>query len=216
MGKTVAIGSSPHTWGIRVGGKRWKKDRRFIPTYVGHTAYHCWAYAGSSGSSPPTWGILQHGLYIGKATRFIPTYVGHTAIYRWWLTIPTVHPHLRGAYVVVDVNGGALARFIPTYVGHTLSWSTAGFPLSGSSPPTWGILPQHIGQVAHQAVHPHLRGAYVPDRYDGSGCVGSSPPTWGILVVLLRGIPAKRFIPTYVGHTLDRRKKNGWFQPLLL
>ena len=25
-----------------------------------------------------------------------------------------------------------------------------------------------------------------------------------------------RFIPTYVGHTLDRRKKNGWFQPLLL
>ena len=52
-----------------------------------------------------------------------------------------------------------LVRFIPTYVGHT---------------------PQHVGQVAHQAVHPHLRGAYgdvgIPITTDD----GSSPHTWGI------------------------------------
>lgn len=46
--------------------------------------------------------------------------------------------------------------------------------------------------------------------------LSSSPHTWGILCKFLQVSPTTRFIPTYVGHTLDRRKKNGWFQPLLL
>ena len=46
--------------------------------------------------------------------------------------------------------------------------------------------------------------------------IGSSPHTWGIQAGVGMKDMQDRFIPTYVGHTLDRRKKNGWFQPLLL
>ena len=91
-----------------------------------------------------------------------------------------VHPHLRGAYIVVHdgldyIFGSSpptwgircstaptidISRFIPTYVGHTASGS--------SQPPPW-------------PVHPHIRGAYC----------GSAN----------RRCPRTRFIPTYVGHT---------------
>lgn len=86
-------------------------------------------------------------------------------------------------------------RFIPTYVGHT-----------------------GIGFDRYNAlsVHPHLRGAYRRPSTSMACCRGSSPPTWGIPCTLSAFLTAFRFIPTYVGHTLDRRKKNGWFQPLLL
>ena len=78
------IGSSPHTWGILSSPSNPFITFRFIPTYVGHTAYLC-----------PLWG----------SCRFIPTYVGHTNS----ATRPTwgssVHPHIRGAYSC-SVNGG--------------------------------------------------------------------------------------------------------------
>lgn len=46
--------------------------------------------------------------------------------------------------------------------------------------------------------------------------LSSSPHTWGIPLHNMQNKALFRFIPTYVGHTLDRRKKNSWFQPLLL
>ena len=86
-------------------------------------------------------------------------------------------------------------RFIPTYVGHT--------GVAEQQKPTLSVHPHIRGAYALavirftvDAVHPHIRGAYVYNK----GCLGQNI----------------RFIPTYVGHTLDRRKKNGWFQPLLL
>ena len=65
-------------------------------------------------------------------------------------------------------------------------------------------------------VHPHLRGAYLNGTTGATISCGSSPPTWGIRYFDGKNYLTKWFIPTYVGHTLDRRKKNGWFQPLLL
>ena len=73
----VVLGSSPHTWGIRMSIKKEDVISRFIPTYVGHTssaapaatattvhphirgAYHGLkpARAVQRGSSPHTWGI---------------------------------------------------------------------------------------------------------------------------------------------------------------
>ena len=51
-------GSSPHTWGILESACGNQAGKRFIPTYVGHTAVNWLLFAIS---------------------RFIPTYVGHTA-----------------------------------------------------------------------------------------------------------------------------------------
>ena len=65
------------------------------------------------------------------------------------------------------------------------------------------FIPTYVGHTREdykptglKAVHPHLRGAYLHDNF--------------------LPLAEIRFIPTYVGHTLDLRKKNGWFQPLLL
>ena len=118
----------------------------------------------------------------------------------------SVHPHIRGAYVIllnrsspkpgssphtwgIQELGGAdqdRLRFIPTYVGHTM-----------------------LGQIVNHilTVHPHIRGAYSLLRCHSSGGFGSSPHTWGILSGDgVRHVP-RRFIPTYVGHTSLERQR---------
>ena len=50
-------------------------------------------------------------------------------------------------------------------------------------------------------VHPHIRGAYSQARYPCHRQGGSSPHTWGILHDIGPSTQARRFIPTYVGHT---------------
>ena len=168
------------------------------------------------GSSPHTWGIPHnlHPRFIPQ--RFIPTYVGHTGLPQRPESGRSVHPHIRGAY-----SGGATTptrlRFIPTYVGHTPNFFLR-------LPVEIRFIPTYVGHTASclvtsplMAVHPHIRGAYLTG--------GGERDELG------------RFIPTYVGHTrnqktgefhphgssphtwgipLDRRKKNGWFQPLFL
>ena len=230
------IGSSPHTWGILQRSSSHQRYFRFIPTYVGHTFLWCFnrlVFVGSSphtwgirennvspiawvsvhphirgaylridddpvdgdGSSPHTWGIPPSPLQLRQNRRFIPTYVGHTTCKVKRDLADAVHPHIRGAY---------LLRF------HIMA------PHFGSSPHTWGI------RIVKQPLFPAAR--FIPtyvghtDGYIyGPPCnIGSSPHTWGIPVKSLSDQEKTRFIPTYVGHTLDHRKKNGWFQPLLL
>ena len=188
-------GSSPHTWGIQPPGAHFVRRDRFIPTYVGHTATVAVMVLMLSGSSPHTWGILQDEVISVGGVRFIPTYVGHTLLPAASCVVPTVHPHIRGAYHRARNGVAHVARFIPTYVGHT-----------------WADLLKFMSRT----VHPHIRGAYDIIHQGMKWGFGSSPHTWGILDVGQDGDFCIRFIPTYVGHTLDRRKKNGWFQPLLL
>ena len=187
----------------------------YLPTSVGHT--HEWktVFVAVCGSSPPTWGIPSPCTRTSNHSRFIPTYVGHTPLRTVRENFITVHPHIRGAYLrphtsrysgigssphtwgiqAVNLLRPQIIRFIPTYVGHT----------PGSR------CPAHCGSV-----HPHIRGAYTRINRCLEPDGGSSPHTWGIPYIRPFGCSHPRFIPTYVGHTLDRRKKNGWFQPLLL
>lgn len=140
--------------------------------------------------------------------------MGHTGAYIINSFLP-VHPHIRGAYMgrpakiyvkngssphtwgIRQVRGrdGRAARFIPTYVGHTK---------------------KELEQRIFATVHPNLRWAYTFGSCFSLHGIGSSPPTWGILSSYIFRCSPPRFIPTYVGHTLDRRKKNGWFQPFFL
>ena len=208
------VGSSPHTWGIPFDFQWFLGFFRFIPTYVGHT--------------PDRWAD-------NRIIRFIPTYVGHTAwpIPRSQLLrfIPTYVGHTSESFPY-----SLFQRFIPTYVGHTRPFVQHLPGLHGSSPHTWGIpgfpsqsndgvrfIPTYVGHTKnaptrslHKAVHPHIRGAYSIAQTAARRCGGSSPHTWGIQPRACLGGFDVRFIPTYVGHTLDHRKKNGWFQPLLL
>ena len=116
--KGCCLGSSPHTWGIHKVKLAVVDQRRFIPTYVGHTkagynrqrriAVHphirgAYAHIGPSlcdisGSSPHTWGILYPSRLSSAAMRFIPTYVGHTWRIPCIMRRSSVHPHIRGAY----------------------------------------------------------------------------------------------------------------------
>ena len=194
---------------------------RFIPTYVGHILSTSMitraesvhphlrgAYGYSNrvwkcpfGSSPHTWGIQHLYLCCIQIYRFIPTYVGHTISRPLSVTVRSVHPHIRGAYLVPGHPRAGPKRFIPTYVGHTctLRFTVGQMPVHphirgayrrhhggdpdcpGSSPHTWGIRSPPANPPQSQAVHPHIRGAYVSK--------------------LKLSNSARRFIPTYVGHT---------------
>ena len=229
------LSSSPHTWGIR--------GRILSIVFLPVHPHLCWAYPSlhlaaisQNGLSPHTWGIQPPGAHFVRRDRFIPTYVGHTRIKNLLISPRTVHPHIRGAYPQCGHLWHQRSRFIPTYVGHTATVAVMVLMLSGSSPPTWGIrvpapdlpgrgrfIPTYVGHTSISAftacscsVHPHIRGAYSTSRGNSFFSCGSSPHTWGILILPAVQHQRPRFIPTYVGHTLDRRKKNGWFQPLLL
>ena len=115
---------------------------------------------------------------------YLPTSVGHTLLPDPASMHHSVHPHIRGAYVIL------------------LNRSS---PKPGSSPHTWGIqelggadqdrlrfIPTYVGHTACSAatalaasVHPHIRGAYAL-----SG---------------IAQVTDTRFIPTYVGHTPSAR-----------
>ena len=151
-------GSSPHTWGIRSSS----------------VSDLC-----SPGSSPHTWGIHVILAVSPPSSRFIPTYVGHTSRCQKKKAEKPVHPHIRGAYILLigdcavqdgssphtwgiqalSANGLRYVRFIPTYVGHTRPCFMY---------PQWG------------AVHPHIRGAYTICPIYLFYYIGSSPHTWGI------------------------------------
>ena len=208
-------GSSPPMLGIPLSAPGGDLSKWFIPTYVGHTTP--WrSFCPARPVHPHLRGAYGHRCRDGAhAQRFIPTYVGHTAGRSDKCGGCTVHPHIRGAYgflLLIFLGGGgssphtwgipqsrrlqpAPARFIPTYVGHT---------------------PHPVEIPSSAAVHPHIRGAYKKPCCVGAQQGGSSPHTWGILILPAVQHQRPRFIPTHVGHTLDRRKKNGWFQPLLL
>ena len=147
-----------------------------------------------------------------------------------------VHPHIRGAYIAFRLLLGPKhgssphtwgihldtviseieERFIPTYVGHTIGGCGDGTIFAvhphirgayvrwSQQPPVYlRFIPTYVGHIlqahfntASRSVHPHIRGAYRCPLRGKSAIHGSSPHTWGI--------------------PLDRRKKNGWFQPLFL
>ncbi len=132
-------GSPPPAWGIRWRGVRSRIPHRFTPTCVGNTAGrrtarkvgsvhphlrgeydrrvgHCRA---GHGSPPPAWGI-QDAMTLGAVyVRFTPTCVGNTSTGDPPVYLLSVHPHLRGEYV------------LPLLLNR---------PSAGSPPPAWGIL----------------------------------------------------------------------------
>ena len=156
----------------------------------------------ASGSPPHAWGILFGGKVSALVGRFTPTCVGNTS---HSLVLPhpsSVHPHMRGEYLI------AASSF----------WT-----VSGSPPHAWGILEIRLAVVLCQrftptcvgntsgggcgwtepAVHPHMRGEYaIPSEWPRYfGMDGSPPHAWGIHPLQRILLGQDRFTPTCVGNT---------------
>ena len=133
------------------------------------------------GSSPRAWGLRRRGDLLAVDQRFIPTCVGLTQVLQFCPGPCSVHPHVRGAYGIIEPGSKDRPRFIPTCVGLTFGRSSHATPAGGSSPRAWGLLIRLDISFAFKSVHPHVRGAY--------GIQGICPQA------------APRFIPTCVGLT---------------
>jgi len=151
------------------------------------------------GSSPRSWGTPVLDVLEEDRLRFIPTLVGNAPRCASAAACRTVHPHARG-------ERGDLGFGVDAQVG--------------SSPRSWGTLPQQkapleagrfiptlVGNADQSrshampgAVHPHARGerVTVARHFDAVG--GSSPRSWGTPPRHAAGWRRARFIPTLVGN----------------
>ena len=149
----------PHAWGILPYLTSRYVRGRFIPTCVGNTVRFMPQAPGksvhphvrgeyralpltmavSSGSSPRAWGILFLRPLGQGGRRFIPTCVGTTIYCRKRDTPDTVHPHVRGEYIIA---------------------AEPAADCTGSSPRAWGIRFWMASSSFLDSVHPHVRGEY--------------------------------------------------------
>ena len=156
--KFILGGTSPRAWGLCVNFAWYLATYRFIPTCVGFMLGYWVLMMIPSGSSPRAWGLCARP----------PSWRGSCS----------VHPHVRGAYVVKPKGRGQLARFIPTCVGF----------MSGRR-----------RRSSHWPVHPHVRGVYMVIGSRRFSRLGSSPRAWGLSGTTTGITLVKRFIPTCVG-----------------
>ena len=117
-------GSSPRAWGIPNTRPARLHTVRFIPTCVGNTCLrqgtgdgcsvhphmrgeypaHISARLFAYGSSPRAWGIPLWTAQAAACAWFIPTCVGNTLSTLPQFNWTTVHPHVRGEYLWVQVG----------------------------------------------------------------------------------------------------------------
>ena len=138
--------------------------------------------------------------------RFIPTSVGNTQACCTASRRTTVHPHVRGEHHALRPNNHCIhgssprpwgtrfgnganqrrVRFIPTSVGNTTGTLT---------------------QRRYQTVHPHVRGEHPQGRFGIRQVAGSSPRPWGTRCSECSGRVRARFIPTSVGNTARKVRR---------
>ena len=114
--QTLALGSSPRTWGTLRVGQPGGLVVRFIPTHVGNaletkpevTSLTVHPHARGErtcpivflrpefGSSPRTWGTHSPACCSESKRRFIPTHVGNAIEPKNVDKVNAVHPHARG------------------------------------------------------------------------------------------------------------------------
>ena len=208
-----AFGTSPHAWGKRSAAPTVPPPLRYIPTCVGQTtdtetgevrpSVHPHMRGANlslqpltfamPGTSPHAWGKRLRAGRIETLFRYIPTCVGQTLILAVILISLPVHPHMRGANVIIlgccqgrvgtsphawgkhEVNfeREVVERYIPTCVGQTQ---------------------KRPEQVRGLAVHPHMRGANFHVAEVSSSSVRYIPTCVG---QTQRQTPSRRRLPVH-------------------
>ena len=213
-------GSSPHTRGARLWGRRRPGRRRIIPAYAGSTTLrppsrrsmpdhprirgeHLGLRTmgrGCFGSSPHTRGALGVGVHLFGGGWIIPAYAGSTGPRERLPTCLRDHPRIRGEHPVCERH--QVFR-------------------SGSSPHTrgarlWGrrrpgrrrIIPAYAGSTTSSSAswrllrdHPRIRGEHSTSPTGLVFASGSSPHTRGAPTFSAMDSPPLGIIPAYAGST---------------
>ena len=138
-----------------------------------------------SGSSPRAWGLCRRSIKPCGNVRFIPTCVGFMLPCCSQCRRSTVHPHVRGVYVLMLPDKAYLCGSSPRAWGlcHPAQSSACHFRFI---PTCVGFIISAFTLAALASVHPHVRGVYIRPCENGEGAV--------------------RFIPTCVGFISTRCK----------
>jgi len=136
-------GLSPRMWGTRLSAINISLCWRFIPTYVGNTAFSLYRQPGTAvyphvcgehfdvsngghvedGLSPRMWGTPTTNSPVFAWMRFIPTYVGNIRQPGRCYRPPTVYPHACGEYNFVALPVLAANGLSPRMWGtHEACW----------------------------------------------------------------------------------------------
>ncbi|AFR07090.1 hypothetical protein B005_4363 [Nocardiopsis alba ATCC BAA-2165] len=150
------------------------------------------------GPSPRAWGSAARTTTTRPSFRSIPTCVGLRLGGEGASRQAPVHPHVRGAQVV-------LLRETKNATGPSpRAWGSACCPADvcrrARSIPTCVGLSRPEGHEGVQApVHPHVRGAQSPTTVRPRHSTGPSPRAWGSAGERSQGAGEVRSIPTCVG-----------------
>src|SRR5699024_3109559 len=157
---------------------------------------------GKNGPSPRAWGLRVRGVPRSSWWRSIPTCVGPASSSRSSGEGTSVHPHVRGACVLLQVVGGRHVGPSPRAWGLLSLKVVRGNGLR-SIPTCVGPAGEALARVAWAPVHPHVRGACCPGTAQRLACVGPSPRAWGLRRCGRSAPKVRRSIPTCVGPAED-------------
>ena len=136
----------------------------------------------------------------GKGVRFIPTCVGQMFFLAADHRVISVHPHVRGADDLLDVQSGKAHPVHPHVRGADFSIGLVTVPLLRFIPTCVGQIIEGSVKSLKAAVHPHVRGAdvnvqsaeiiiqrFIPTcvgqmrsaQFSVATVYGSSPRAWG-------------------------------------
>ncbi len=168
-------GPPPHAWGILRRSVALALDKRSTPTCVGNTRKTHRAAGAPSvhphmrGEYPPRRsGVLS-------LTRSTPTCVGNTACSCTAGDRAAVHPHMRGEYIFFrTVERRRVGP--PPHAWGILYHKPIPYRGQRSTPTCVGNTPGSRPSARRRAVHPHMRGEYIPVFVKMAG-VGRSTPT---------------------------------------
>jgi len=152
-------GSPPRAWGIRRAMLTHRAPTRFTPTCVGNSQQTMTKQPSVSvhphvrgefviafnlsaekrGSPPRAWGIPGHPADEKPWCRFTPTCVGNSCPTSKDTSQDTVHPHVRGEFVLNLRCALRGRRFTPTCVGNSSNMPPSSLGINGSPPRAWGI-----------------------------------------------------------------------------
>ena len=226
--KFRTTGSSPRPWGTPCSACLRVIWPRFIPTSVGNTpgwlasanngpvhphvrgehlsVHECRRAMG--GSSPRPWGTRKAQVDGQRVRRFIPTSVGNTASSKYRRDVLPVHPHVRGEHAA------SIESTLTDSGSSPRPWGTRR--RTGSRRRPWRFIPTSVGNTmaarcrrAFSTVHPHVRGEHTATHAYRIHTAGSSPRPWGTRSAGLSSHSPTRFIPTSVGNTRRRQRRDA-------
>ena len=197
-------GSPPNGWFTPAyAGKMWLKSkkcthRKVHPRIRGEDRLYQRVLYRQKGSPPHTRGRFDYVSGRDKPLGFTPAYAGKIVIPPLNISLPKVHPRIRGedgdARSCDNLDGGSPPHTRGRYIGFS---RISG--LSGFTPAYAGKIFQGQAECPRVQVHPRIRGEDSRLASVSEWSIGSPPHTRGRFYYLLTFRREKGFTPAYAG-----------------